>query len=827
MDADRAVRLPVRIEADSADVLERFTEDIRSALAESDLARVHEVPQTTRGFDLGAGLSLIVTAVEAGQSIVKVVQATRHVVDQYRQRGENVRLTMARVDVAVGSAAEVADRIASGPRPSGDRHALIIANAEYDDGRLAGLRGPVHDAEELTRVLGDPSIGGFTMSTLLDGDERAIRRAISAFFAARARDDVCVLHFSCHGIKDEKNRLHFAARDTDLSMLDATAVPASFVNDVIGRTISRRVILILDCCYSGAFMAGAAARADDGVPVADEFRGGTGLIVLTASSATEYAFEGGELANSHGRPSVFTGAIVRGLESGLADFDGNGDITIEELYDYVHHEVRETNPGQVPGKWIFGMEGNVIIARSTRPLPLPPTVSEDLSNDRVSTRQDGVQALVKLLASPKQGLRATALAELQRVADEDDSVRLRDLAKEALRDSAGPVPEPDRSSHTETAGTSVYAGRAQVGPVPPTPGRSRKPLLAVAAGVVLLVAAAIGVVVALGGSSSRKPSPSSSPSSTALRQFTAEAVLSQATNGIAEVGFSADGHLLVTASHDNKVELWDAHDPGKPSPIYTFPYPVENVVTAAAFDPVGTMLVMSTGGTVKLWSIATPANPALLAVLAGPGYQVAFSPDGRLLATTHQDALRLWNVSVPARPVLVHDFGAVQKLNIEDIAFSSDGQMLASASLDGTAKVWNVADPAHPVLDTTLLGHTAAVEAITFKSGSHVLATAGLDGLVKLWDLASPTEPTVVATIPSAPSAEEVAFSPDGGTLLVVSSDNGVLPKLWDIADPGRPVLRATLADPGGSWDVQFSPDGRTVATGDVNGVTRLWNLSP
>src|SRR5262249_28236990 len=156
------------------------------------------------------------------------------------------------------------------------------------------------------------------------------RRRLATFFANRDRDDLLLLHFSGHGVKDARGRLYLAAADTDIAALSATAVPASFVNDLIDETQSRRVVLILDCCYAGAFARGAAPRADDTVHVSEEFAG-SGRVVLTASSATEYSFEGGDITRDAGRPSVFTGALVEGLATGDADTNHDGEITIDEL----------------------------------------------------------------------------------------------------------------------------------------------------------------------------------------------------------------------------------------------------------------------------------------------------------------------------------------------------------------------------------------------------------------------------------------------------------------------------------------------------------------
>jgi hypothetical protein len=361
---------------------------------------------------------------------------------------------------------------------------LIVANATYDDPALAALRSPGHDAEALVRVLGDAAIGGFQAEALVDADERTIRRRVAAFFTGRDRDDVLLLHFSCHGVKDSRGRLHLAARDTDLSVLGATAIPATFVNDLLSETQSRRVILILDCCYSGAFARGAAVRAGDEVQIADEFGAGTGRIVLTASSATEYSFEDGELTRSQGQPSAFTGALVRGLETGEADLDGDGEISIDELYDYTYRAVRDTATGQAPMKWSYGMEGSLLVARSVRPAVLPASILDDLASDRVVLRLEGVRELTRILGDGRPGLQAAARSALERLRDNDDSVRVRTAAADALGGAAPPVeakpptrpirPEPAEPIEPEPA-RPVEPARPTAAPAPPTTAPPARP----------------------------------------------------------------------------------------------------------------------------------------------------------------------------------------------------------------------------------------------------------------------------------------------------------------------------------------------------------------
>jgi uncharacterized caspase-like protein len=199
------------------------------------------------------------------------------------------------------------------------RYALIVANGTYRDEKLSRLRTPTRDAEALARVLNDPQIGDFSVELAIDEPEAVLRRKIATFFADRGRDDLLLLHFSCHGLKDDSGQLYFAAPDTEVAHLDATALSAEFVSRQMTRSRSRKVVALLDCCYSGAIARGLRFRGGDQVDL-DDHLGGHGRVILTASSAMEYAFEGEELTGD-GNPSVFTTAVVRGLETGEADRD--------------------------------------------------------------------------------------------------------------------------------------------------------------------------------------------------------------------------------------------------------------------------------------------------------------------------------------------------------------------------------------------------------------------------------------------------------------------------------------------------------------------------
>lgn len=244
-----------------------------------------------------------------------------------------------------------------------DRHALLVATGHYEHPDLRLLRSPTRDAEGLAAVLQDPLIGDFEVGTVVDGRHDEVARAIEVFFRDRRRDDLLLLHLSCHGVKNDSGELHFATADTDPRLLASTSVPAAFLHTQMSRCRARSIVLLLDCCYSGAFLPGA--KGDTTVHVRDELAG-HGRVVITATNRTEYAWEGRHVTAQQPEHSRFTGAVVEGLRTGEADRDGDGLIGVHDLYDHVYEELRAAGVAQRPQMWLE-VERQVVVARSVRP----------------------------------------------------------------------------------------------------------------------------------------------------------------------------------------------------------------------------------------------------------------------------------------------------------------------------------------------------------------------------------------------------------------------------------------------------------------------------
>ncbi|MFD8226405.1 caspase domain-containing protein [Streptomyces massasporeus] len=334
------------------------------------------------------------------------------------------------------------------------RHALIIANDRYADQGLKKLKAPAQDAAALERVLHDPQIGDFEVEVVHNASADLMRRRIQRFFNDRRRADTLLLHFSCHGLKSENGELYFAASDTEPPLLAATAVASQFVRGCMSGTRAGRSVLFLDCCYGGAFSRGSASvRASGDVNVLESFAkdepaSGRGWAVITASDSMEYSFEGDELAeNSAPRPSVFTHAVVEGLETGEADLDADGNISLDDLYEYVYRHVREQNPHQTPKK-AAELQGELHLAHSRRggikivAIPSPAALQTALNSDEFLRRQGAVTELCKRLQRPELPVAEGARQHLAEVAH-DEVQPLADLAADALG-TIRLAPSPDR-----------------------------------------------------------------------------------------------------------------------------------------------------------------------------------------------------------------------------------------------------------------------------------------------------------------------------------------------------------------------------------------------
>lgn len=193
--------------------------------------------------------------------------------------------------------------------------------------------------------------------------------------------------------------------------------------------------------------------------------------------------------------------------------------------------------------------------------------------------------------------------------------------------------------------------------------------------------------------------------------------------------------------------------------------------------------------------------------------EVLWSPDGEKLATATDDGtVRVWDAGTGKRLALAMRHRAA----VRAMAWSADATKLATASADGTAAVWTVAGkPIAPGFR-----HKGAVVALGWSPDGSRLATASDDGTARIWDAATAKPITPPLLHPAAVRA--VAWSPDGTRLATASADGTA--RIWDAVTgkPTAPSFRHTSA----VLDVGWSPDAKMLTTIDRDYGVRIWSTS-
>jgi len=325
-------------------------------------------------------------------------------------------------------------------------------------------------------------------------------------------------------------------------------------------------------------------------------------------------------------------------------------------------------------------------------------------------------------------------------------------------------------------------------------------------------------------------------------------VISGHTNEIF-IAFSPDGKRLATAGYDGLVKVWDV-SPGASveQPLLLINH--EQPARSLAFSPDGSRLAAaSQDGAARVWHAASGKKLLVLVGHAGMIDDVTFSPDGARLVTSSEDkTVKMWDLS-PGREWLTVDGGLpifspdgkrlATDLNgitlwdsvsgqalvtlpihqdpfIANAAYSPDGTRLATASWDGTAKVWDTSSGQELF---TLTGHTNRVWEVNFSPDGTRLVTASEDGTAKVWDAASGRELFTLSG--HTEMLQGIAYSPDGKLIATASWDDTA--KVWD-ATTGRELF--TLDAGADLTDIAFSPDGTRVAASGNNATATVWAIS-
>lgn len=276
------------------------------------------------------------------------------------------------------------------------------------------------------------------------------------------------------------------------------------------------------------------------------------------------------------------------------------------------------------------------------------------------------------------------------------------------------------------------------------------------------------------------------------------------------VSFSRNDSVLATASWDGTARLWDVSPGGE---LPTLPGHATDLA-AVSFDSTGRLVLTGdTADGARLWDANTGRLVRQLWRGPGVGAVVAFAPRGTRLAAAGGSVVSLYRDSADAAPLELRGHHAA----VTDIAFSPDGNLLATASADSTVMVWD-AESGQP--RDTLRSHRGEIHALAFSPDGVQLATAGDDETVRVWNVGTGAQ---VDSLPHDDIVTDVAFDPNGRILATASRDWVV--RIWEREGAAWRQRQELTGHVGEVSNVTFRPGGARIASAGSDGTVKEWDV--
>lgn len=257
------------------------------------------------------------------------------------------------------------------------RYALVIVNNEFNAPKLAQLVMPGRDTKLLAEALEDPNMGGFELTTCFNRSCAAVLEEIEGLFRRKQNDDLLLIYYAGHGLKDDFGDLFYACRNTKMHRFRSSSVSAAFIRSEMDKCKSNRIMMILDCWYSAVFDETPSSGAIGSRAGTEQaFGPGEGRVILSAGDTVRYTWDNDALLGN-AEVSTFTQYLVEGLIKGTAAREEGRGISIDDLFEYARHQIVGSEKNrETPQKWSGDAAPIVIIAEPEPPTPEPPSEAQ-------------------------------------------------------------------------------------------------------------------------------------------------------------------------------------------------------------------------------------------------------------------------------------------------------------------------------------------------------------------------------------------------------------------------------------------------------------------